>query len=148
MTDDPPTMTDDPSDNCPGHAEGDGPLPTTPSPTPQVQPLSGVRSSMSTVTPSPPVQVPNPPHGGGDPHSNEWVGLVKWLLSDHRHAAWAFAFVVVTLGAFVATAAFLAPYVGDLGGLLGGGLVGGGITFGAGALAQRRRRGQEADDQE
>jgi hypothetical protein len=94
------------------------------------------------------VQEPDPSHSADGNDPNGWIGLVKWVLSDHRRAAWGLAFVVVTLAAFVATAAFLAPHVGDLGGLLGGGLVGGGITIGAGVAAQRRRRGQEPDDPE
>lgn len=88
------------------------------------------------------------PAHSSDDESKGWVGLVRWLLSDHRRAAWAFAFVVVTLSAVVVIAVYLAPHVGDLASLLGSSLAGGGITFCAGAIAQRRRRGHGPDDQE
>jgi hypothetical protein len=96
---------------------------------------------MPTLSRKSPAQEPDPDH------SNEWVAFIKWCLSDHGRAAWVLVFVVVILGAVVTTAAFLAHYVGDIGGLVGGGLVGGGITYGAGAIAKRRRRDQDSADE-
>lgn len=148
MTDDPPTEIDDPPDNRPEQGDEDGlraneHRPHRRSPHPSIS-----RSSVSTVTPEPPRQAPDPGHSGDGPDPNGWVGLVKWLLTDHRRAAWAFAAFLAGLAALVLTTGLLAPHVGDLGGIVGGSLVGGGITVGAGRLAQRRRRGQELPDQE
>jgi len=75
---------------------------------------------VTTLTPKPPAQPPNPGSGGDTPDPNGWIEFVKWLLSDHRRAAWAFATVIAVLLAAVTVAGLLAPYVGDLGGLVGG----------------------------
>jgi len=83
---------------------------------------------------------PEPGPARRDLGPDGWIELVKWLLSDHRRAGWAFSTLVVVLAATVVTAGIVAPHVGDLGGLLSGGVVGGGLGLGSGALAERHRR--------
>jgi hypothetical protein len=86
--------------------------------------------------------VPEADHDGREAVPSRTIELVKWFLSDHRRAGWAFCYLLLAFTAVVVTVVFLAPYVGVL-----GGLVGGGITIGAGALAERCRRRQSPGDQ-
>lgn len=75
---------------------------------------------MSTVTPPRSPQEPQSPRSGDNPDSGNWIDLVKWCLAAHSRAAWALAFVVVILGAFVAVTWLVAPHLGGLVGVLSG----------------------------
>ena len=132
-------MTDPPGRMRSEHSKGGGPRANETRPHCVVTHPAKNGSNMATVPPHPPAPIPDPVDNGDISGSNQWIGLIKWLLADHRRVAWVLAFLVVILGAGVGTAALLAPHIGDFGGSLGGGVVGGGLGIGGGAVARRRR---------
>jgi len=85
---------------------------------------------------------PPPPDAGGDPPSDGWIELVKWLLCEHRRCVWVLTYVLVVLAALVGLTAVLAPHLTAIAALSG-------VCAGAGAggttllkLARRQRRPQ------
>ncbi len=97
---------------------------------------------MSTVTPSPQADEPRMPEGATPGWLAAIFDLIKWTLSDHRRAGWAFLFLLAALGAAVACAWVLGP---SLGGLVGSSAIGGGVGVSAAAVARRRHRRRGGD---